>query len=243
MIEEPKSKQCELCGIHFIESEYPYSIITRIGLDNLYFCPNCLSQIIYPNTGNDKMKKKDIQQYLKKLSKIINKVPNIGFGENVGDLLYFNKETLLELFLLFQNKPTTNCVIKKFGSWLNTLIVSGILENGTRRTTRGTQTIALDGHVCLSLGEKTIDDYLYTNHIKHEKEPKYPSGNYRADFLVGDIFIECFGLVGNEDYDKKIVLKQQMCKKYNINLIEIYPQDLVDVKFLDKKIKNKIIKG
>jgi len=123
-----------------------------------------------------------------------------------------------------------------FGSWLNALIQAEILEDGTRRTSRGTQTLARDGHVCLSLGEKTIDDYLYERNVAHEKEPHYPEGNYRADFQIGDTFVEYFGLKGNPEYDQKTKLKQDLCKKHGIQLISIYPADLVSLKSLDKKL-------
>jgi hypothetical protein len=39
------------------------------------------------------------------------------------------------------------------------LIDAGVLSNGARKTARGTQSVAEDGHICLSLAEKTTDDY------------------------------------------------------------------------------------
>ena len=79
----------------------------------------------------------------------------------------------------------------------NALVQAGILEDGTRRMVRGTQCIAKDGHVYLSLGERTKVDLPHAHGIPHEKEPHYPESNYRADFAVGDVFIEFFGLAGN----------------------------------------------
>ena len=43
----------------------------------------------------------------------------------------------------------------------------------------------------------------YSRGIHHEKEPRYPAGNYRGDFKVGTAFIEYFGLTGNPDTDTK----------------------------------------
>jgi hypothetical protein len=123
-----------------------------------------------------------------------------------------------------------------FGSWLKALVEAGILEDGTRRTGRGTQCLAKDGHLCLSLGEKTIDDFLHSYGIAHEKEPHYPEGNFRADFLVDGVFIEYFGLKGDSDYDAKTRLKQRICKKHGIRLISIYPSDIVSLKKLSKKL-------
>ncbi len=113
---------------------------------------------------------------------------------------------------------------------------AGVLEDGTRRTTRGTHCLAKDGHLCLSLGEKTIDDLLHAHGVAHEKEPSYPEGNYRADFAVGDVFIEYFGLAGQADYDARAKLKQRICKKHGIKLISIYPADLVSAKKLENKL-------
>ena len=82
-----------------------------------------------------------------------------------------------------------------FGSWLKALIEAEILEAGTQRTASGIQTLAQDGHVCLSLGEKTIDDFLFSRGIRHEKEPRYRESNYRADFLVDGVFVEYFFVI------------------------------------------------
>jgi len=106
-----------------------------------------------------------------------------------------------------------------FGSWLKALIEAEVLEDGARRTSRGTQCLAKDGHVCLSLGEKTIDDLLHSHGITHEKEYPYPERDFRADFLVDGVFIEYFGLTGDPDYDAKTRLKQRICKKHEIKLI------------------------
>jgi len=105
---------------------------------------------------------------------------------------------------------------------------------------RGTQCLAKDGHVCLSLGEKTIDDLLHAHGISHDKEPRYPGSNYRADFLVGDVYIEFFGLTGNAEYDAKTKRKQRLCREKGIELVSIYPKDLVSVKQLQRKLLTKL---
>jgi hypothetical protein len=91
--------------------------------------------------------------------------------------------------------------------------------------------------LCLSLGEKTIDDYLHRNAIPHEREVYYPDTNYRADFVVGGVFIEYFGLAGNADYDTKILVKKRLCELHKIKLIEIYPKDLISSNGLSKKLE------
>lgn len=89
----------------------------------------------------------------------------------------------------------------------------------------------------MSLGEKTIDDFLYLCDISHEREPYYPEGQYRADFNVKGVFIEYFGLKGNLEYDKKTKFKQQLCKKHDIQLVSIFPKDLSNNKFKNKLLE------
>ncbi len=154
----------------------------------------------------------------------------------MDDLIDLPFDKRLELLLLLKDKPSVKRVKEIFGSWLKALIDSGALIDGTRETPRGIHTIALDGHTCLSLGEKTIDDYLYRRGIPHHKEPKYPEGNYRADFLVGDVFIEYFGLTGDATYDVRAKEKIRLCKVHGIRLIALYPKDLITMANIEKRL-------
>jgi len=167
---------------------------------------------------------------------MLQRVPNQDYEEGVEDLHGLDFEERLAVLQLLKQKPTVHRVKVLFGSWLNALVEAGVLEDGTRRTSRGTQCIAKDGHVCLSLGEKTTDDFLYRYGIPHEKEPRYPERNFRGDFLVNGIFIEYFGLKGDPDYDAKTRLKQGICNKHGIELVSVYPKDLVSLKELERKL-------
>ena len=237
-IRKPIIKNCKLCQQRFIESSLPFPMIKKLGIKNLDYCKDCLIDIIYQNSGKTNISKTDVISYIQELVSIIKIIPTQNYGEK-GELVYLNSEELYQVLkLMKEKKPNIEKAKSLFdNSWLKALIEAGVLENDTRKTSRGTQTIAKDGHVCLSLGEKTIDDFLYENHIKHDKEPHYPEGNYRADFLVNNIFIEYFGLHGNPEYDKKTKLKQRLCKKYNIILISIYPTDLLSIAKLSNKLK------
>lgn len=88
--------------------------------------------------------------------------------------------------------------------------------------------LAKDGHTCLSLTEKTIDDFLCDHGIPHTKEPSYPGSKYRADFEVKGSFIEYFGLAGEPSYDQRIKDKKALAKDAGINLVSIYPKDLIN---------------
>ena len=236
VIRQPSWKTCPLCNERFIEDSLPIPLIERLEIDNLDFCAPCLRDTVLQGTGNKSASAEDIKKYLIALSETIGRVPTQNFGEGVTDLLTFSTGEREVLLRLFKEKPTTNRVKELFGSWLNALIQAGVLEDGTRKTSRGIHTIAKDGHVCLSLGEKTIDEFLYEHGINHEKEPRYPEGNYRGDFKVGAAFIEYFGLTGNPDYDAKTKEKIRLCKKHKITLVALYPEDLISDKKLEKKL-------
>ena len=235
-IRKPKRKTCPLCNKRFVEDSLPVPLVRRLGIDHLDFCAPCLKDTVLQGSGSESLTKEQVLTYLQDLSNVLQRVPNQNYGEGIEDLHGLDFQERLAVLQLLKRKPTVRRVKELFGSWLNALVEAGVLEDGTRRTSRGTQCIARDGHVCLSLGEKTIDDFLYSHGIPHEKEPRYPEGDFRGDFSVNGIFIEYFGLKGNPDYDAKTKLKQRICKKHGIRLISIYPSDLVSLKKLERKL-------
>ena len=238
-----KVKTCPLCTKSFVEDSLPMPLIERLGIDRLDFCAPCLRDTVLQGSRNDSASEKDILKYLQDLASLIERVPPQNFGEGMTDLLDMEKEERLALLKLLRVKPSVRRVKSVFGSWLNALIQAGVLEDGTSKTSRGIQSIAKDGHVCLSLGEKTIDDFLYDRGVHHEKEPRYPEGNYRGDFKVDSAFIEYFGLAGNPEYDAKTKEKICLCKKHGIALIAIYPQDLISQKKLESKLSVGIVQS
>jgi hypothetical protein len=135
-----------------------------------------------------------------------------------------------------RKKPSVRRVKELFGSWFKALIDAELLENDARRLSLGTQCLARDGHTCFSLGEKTIDDVLHGLGIPHEREPAYPVGNFRADFLVNGVFIEYFGLAGDPKYDARSKEKRKLCEAHGIKLIAILPKDLVSSKKLESML-------
>lgn len=239
LIRKSKWKKCPICNNDFIENSLPSPFIRRLGINNIDFCSPCLKTSLL-DEGNNKMSKTDIEKFLIELSRIVNKVPSQNYINEIIDLSVFEFNDKILLLKLLMSKPSLIRVKKAFGSWFNALIDAGILEDGTRRNAIGIQCLAKDGHICLSLGEKTIDDLLFELGISHSKEPHYPEGGYRGDFLVDKKIIEYFGLIGNKDYDKKIELKRKLAKKYNLDLIEIFPKDLVNTKLLIDKITKRL---
>lgn len=239
LIRSPIKKTCPICNQNFIESSIPSPFIKRLGIENLDFCTPCLTES-FLSEGNEKMKKRHIIDYLIRLSQILNKVPSQNYIEEISNLSQFEMTDRLLILNHLRNKPSIKKIKSTFGSWFNALIESQILEDGTRKNSFGIQCLARDGHVCLSLGEKTIDDILNDLNYSHTKEPYYPESNYRGDFLVGEIVIEYFGLIGNKEYDEKVKYKRELAKKHNLKVIEIFPFDLVDTKELIKKLRKEL---
>ncbi len=119
---------------------------------------------------------------------------------------------------------------KRFSTWNNAIKSAGFEPNPVMFAKRQ---IAKDGHICDSVAEMIIDDFLFRRGIIHERNIPYPEGSYTADFRIGDKFIEYFGLAGQlKRYDLLKTLKQDIAAKYKMKIIEIYPNDL----FVDKNL-------
>jgi hypothetical protein len=89
---------------------------------------------------------------------------------------------------------------------------------------------------CFSEAELNITEWFEENNIDFNKEVYYKNiipndkSNRRFDWVIDlkgeKYYIEYFGIVNNDFYDKKTKDKIEICKKYNLNLISIFPDDL-----------------
>ena len=179
--------------------------------------------------------KETILEWFKLAAEKLERIPSQGFP-SIEEFRAADRDERLRIVALCQSLPPVQRVKQLFGTWLGALIAAGLLVDGTRRLMRGTQCLARDGHVCFSLGEKTVDDFLTDLRLEHEKEPPYPQSNLRADFRVGATFVEFLGLKGNADYDEKISAKKRLCAGAGIRLLLIEPKDLASRGRLGRKI-------
>lgn len=242
-IREPTMIKCPLCQKPFLENSLPTDLVQRLGANQIDVCGNCFRSVVnFQGKEGRSISKNDVISYIQDLTIVIERIPPKNFGEGYNDFLDLSTKSRIEVFEILKRKVRPSQVNKLFGSWFHALVESGILNEDSQRMVIGTRCLAADGHLCFSLGEKTIDDFLYYNKISHEKEPKYPDSNYKADFMVEDTFIEYFGLIGYKNYDKKIQLKRDICKKNKIKLIELYPNDIISNKKLKEKL-NQFIKS
>ncbi|TSC89027.1 MAG: hypothetical protein G01um10142_546 [Parcubacteria group bacterium Gr01-1014_2] len=175
-----------------------------------------------------------------------------GYMQNGKRTLKYTKEEPINLIRKYfkknnrvparRNLPLlASCTRYYFGSWNNAVIATGLTPNRSHdhRMYRRIMTKANDGHMCDSVSEAIIDDWLTKNKIPHKRDIPYPDTNHKADWAVKDnIFIEYFGLAKDSPrYDRSIRKKKKLCEKFRIKLIEIYPQDLYPDISLDSKLK------
>ena len=86
----------------------------------------------------------------------------------------------------------------------------------------GPPIVCADGHVVRSTYEKRVDDWLTEQGLGHEYEPTTPfPSRWRADFRVGDTYIEVWGVRGQATYEAKKRAKVQAYRRHGIRLIEL----------------------
>jgi hypothetical protein len=125
-----------------------------------------------------------------------------------------------------------------FGTWNNTVKAAGLKPNPVMFSKRQ---IANDGHICDSLAERIIDNWLSVKRISHERNVRYPDSPYTADFSINGKLVEFFGLAGEiKEYDEIVVIKRKICARLKIPLVEIYPRDLFPTEKLSL-ILNKVL--
>ena len=129
------------------------------------------------------------------------------------------------------NRPARN----NFGTWNNLIKVAGFTPNEVIFSKKFT---ANDGHICDSLSEKIVDDWLSARKIEHQTQVKYPWNNgMSTDFKVGEYWVELFGLTGQlKKHDSLMRTKLQLIKHYNLKLISLYLSDLFPTNRLEEKL-------
>lgn len=140
------------------------------------------------------------------------------------------------------SKPCT----KMFGSWNKAIQAAGFIPNRSHdnRMYKRVHARSIDGHLCDSVSELLIDDWFYKNNVLHTRDAHYPTTHHKADWKIvaknKEVFAEYFGLANDSPrYDRSIKEKEALCKKYNIHLIGIRPEDIYPKNSLESNLKNK----
>lgn len=204
------------------------------------FCRYCLSRSIWA-FGASTTTHAGVLNYIRGFSGAIERIPPQQFC--LEDLGRMPARLQIAAVKARQTRPSTDRVKELFGTWLKALMASGLVGEEAERTSRGTRCLARDGHLCHSLGEKTIDDLLYAAGIEHEREPYYPQSRMRGDFLIGSTIVEYLGLAGDPAYDSRTRDKQRLARRHGVKLILLRPENLANPIKLRKIFRNAVETG
>ena len=217
-------KPCDLCGRHFD--------IVWLGLSPVFPGPGnhwCMSCELMEYPSREEMDERLLEfieacGFTPHIYKDILMTPS--FRARVG------KERWFSMLRAYARMGGQDHVKQIYGSWFEGLAHSGCLPDGVLVGPRGYKCLARDGHVCRSLDEQYIDNWLFEHGVAHECEPRYPrhealnSTGLIADWKVGDVYIEYFGLVGETAYNAKMVRKQLLAEALGLRLVSILPSNL-----------------
>jgi hypothetical protein len=235
------SVTCGYCGQDFEEHSVPDNLIERLRVDQIDVCTPCLRDTLIRFSGGvgaHGASKEEISEFISRLTRLANRIPSSSFGyDDVGSLWGRSTAERVEILELLTHRPSRKRIRDLYGSWLAALIQANVLEDGAHQTARGVRSIASDGHVCLSLGERTICELLTQAGIAHEKEVLYPEGSFIADYRIGHTLLEYVGLEGKHDYDARTRLKQDVAARHGIPLELITPRDLADQQAFVRRIE------
>jgi len=246
-----QEKICRLCGVNFwpqMVSEWP----SRVPPD---YCAICLEMAFSSSTDffrlmsfSDQERRQNFVSGIKMFTDFFGFIPAVGTtkrrlitqlrrtGVSGEDL----DLTLMASALL----PWHETAKKLFGSWAHLLEEAQLLEN-QQRGRGGHRSFGSDGHLCLSMGERAICEFLTRKSISHDKEPMYPKdeklnphGGLRGDFLVGSIIIEFAGMMDNQEYAERMNQKKKLAKIKKIPWIKIEGSGLEDLNLMLEKIQS-----
>ena len=114
-------------------------------------------------------------------------------------------------------------------NWWELLHRAGLVEK-FKTTPRGKQGVSEDGHLCLSILEWKFCNLLFKSSIEHQKEPRYATTDQtRADYLIGDLYIEIAGLIGDGGYELKLKSKLAAAKLRKQRVLVFTPKSIDDL--------------
>jgi hypothetical protein len=244
---------CLICK----EGFYPQTETEWVGRVPPVFCSICLEMGFSGSTEffrqldfRPEVRRNNLIEGIKIYVEYFGFIPAVGIQKRrVIAQLYRSGMPASELALAIKVSsllPFTEAAAKEFGSWAHLLDEAGLLSE--RKSNRGGyQSIATDGHLCLSLGERAICEHLTRNEITHEKEPMYPyheklnpNSLLRGDFLVNGVIIEFAGMMSNPEYASRMEAKQKLAKILKLKWMKLEAASLNDLDKMLEKIKSKV---
>lgn len=130
--------ECARCEAKFLEPE-------GRGWDLQYradICNDCIRACIWEARIENRASKAFIKTWVAGLAEIGGRVPSKGYGSRASDLGPLSTRDRVRLLDHVAHRPGDGVIKQRFGGWLQALIASGVLADGTWKTTRGTRTVA-----------------------------------------------------------------------------------------------------
>ncbi|MGO9246565.1 MAG: hypothetical protein ACLP0A_02890 [Verrucomicrobiia bacterium] len=224
------ARVCDICATSFTLEQHIFTYHTFGGkfVDLLYpnlfanVCAVCFEKAFNDYRGGSPQERLTA---LYDLFLLIGKVPTKDF-DNLF-YLFRDKGSLVRLVTVLQRMRTPSGYSAEFGTFFAALVRAGVLPEGSKKMVIGTMTLSKDGHLCLSLPEKEIDDFLFLEGIPHSKEVHYPDSPLRTDWelfgATARTFVEYFGLMTNPDYAARANEKIEIASAKGIDLIALFP--------------------
>jgi len=220
---------CDVCGAEHYADTVRYYLLRRFGLPGV--CTVCGHLAAFGDqvvTDSLEVSLAAIKQFVD----VVGYIPGVSFRHKFTTVGMTRERRGLMLACAAMIGDPRAITKLHGGTWLKVLQAAGVVGEAWR-SSRGTYCIAADGHPCRSLAERSVCDWFERNGVAHEIEPRWPkhpehnpSGHRRADWKVGDTFIEFAGLMTDDHYASKMLAKQSLADAAGIDLLILTPEDL-----------------
>ncbi len=232
----PQWRNCSSCGEKFFGGEPP--IWTHRQFGPARYCEKCCLQV---RRGNTAVRSSETAiGAVRELASALEMIPaqNYAFQTLPVSLPYKRCDRIVRA-LCAMPPPTISKSLLGVSDWFGVLQAAELVDKGWRPS-RGTWCRAIDGHLCRSLLEKSIDDWFSNNGVVHVNEPYWPkhptlnpSGRKRADWrLQSGAYVECAGMMKSEMYYWKMHEKVTLAHALEIRLYVVEPSDLLNLETL-----------
>lgn len=239
---------CKICGSEFAYFSSIESTIssTDSELYDKSFCNKCLSVKQYFNNFFT------TEEYIQIFSSVIREKMRIFFDHRplsrrkIISLLLNTatvQSSVVYQFKLLSIMPDYN--VAGLESSMHLFDKAKVLEiMNQRRGIGGYKSIASNGVACSSLGERMIAEFLIDKQIIFEKEPLYPhhaaynpNTAMRADFKVGNLWVELAGMMNLPEYAKKMENKKLLGRSLGLELLILQDYQDNDLQKIVLKLK------
>ena len=233
---------CELC----LETFLPQSETAWINILTPRFCENCINlsfsdwDYFFQKLGFKKGERKNNAIVgVKTFYEVFGFIPPTNFSRKKTIKEFqqdnFDLDSLILALKVSTILPKRELALSLFGTWQHLLNAANLLEISDRGR-GGYKSIASDNHLCLSLGERAVCEFLTKHGIDHEKEPKYPSdstlnpnGSLRGDFKVREVIIEFAGMMQIPSYASRMKKKELLAKQFGVPWIKLQSSDRLEL--------------